>query len=933
MTGKNMLEFLDTAALFFERIVGSNQVLLVLIPLALTLKLGIIFVLIKKSFDSTRKTLPRQLLYLIITIGGLILSDVAWFMKTLEGTTGLNYAFVLFFIRIGWGFMALQYQALSIFIDNLTELKTTFNLRQKLFTTFSFLFFLFFLSIAIIDINCQNPFNRPYIEFLGLKLESLYLFFIIMPSTLFFGFQKIRRNPLPRILKKQITMLLKVLIIPWFICEILQNLPFEFSPNFVASSKAMAILSTLLVTGAIYFALQRILGLRFLNLKKQVQASKQTYTSSFIDNFKDVLEQLSFATTITELGHITQTYFKKCFDIPLRRTTIYSRKYDAIHEFDLQRGVIKKTLQSEEPLSELESKIQSQIEDFLSMADASVHAYMLQSKIIVHDEIAFNTFYENNPAEHKVLSLMQEINADILLPIYDKQKLVAYIIIDRYARGTDIFYSNIEHDEMVVFANYLANIIHLLQTRNLDNLIQQEKELKEELHNKHQEINQYKESLRSFLRTNSLKKIGIIFYKNRRFIFANQSAEELIQINPNMQIAHPLSIALKTVAHHVVEYKTPHSKMVIDSEGNKLVLSGVPSLDHNNVIITAHHPELSDLLAEQITYLKDPSKWDYLLYLETTSSGQLINQLIPGNGEMFLNFKIELLKTALSKKAILLDVPEEDLLPTVELIHHIGLREHLYTLNLTAPEKNSDIATKLFGINHLFLTEPNDMGEPLFRRLHNTGTLFIKNIHFLSIDTQEYLAEYFRYGHYRTFKTEQKITANVRIICSSYQDLATLTHEKKFSRELFTELKKTSLVMPSLLTVADSELNTLTDGFTEQALQEKTYKNLLELNSKEKSKLITQRPVSLQELRNKVQQQLVSKSKKNDVYAETQFNPAYEVSDPELMEAARLGKHALRDPRVLSLLWRKFGNQAKIATFLGVNRSSINRRLKEYKIY
>ena len=53
---------------------------------------------------------------------------------------------------------------------------------------------------------------------------------------------------------------------------------------------------------------------------------------------------------------------------------------------------------------------------------------------------------------------------------------------------------------MLVFASYLSNIINLLQNRNLEMLIQQEKELKEELYSKHQEINQYKESIRSFLR-------------------------------------------------------------------------------------------------------------------------------------------------------------------------------------------------------------------------------------------------------------------------------------------------------------------------------------------------------------------------------------------------------------------------------------------------
>ena len=55
------------------------------------------------------------------------------------------------------------------------------------------------------------------------------------------------------------------------------------------------------------------------------------------------------------------------------------------------------------------------------------------------------------------------------------------------------------------------DIIHLLLNKNLDTLVHQEKELKEEVYLRHQEINQYKESLRSFIRTSRDKEIGIIF--------------------------------------------------------------------------------------------------------------------------------------------------------------------------------------------------------------------------------------------------------------------------------------------------------------------------------------------------------------------------------------------------------------------------------------
>jgi transcriptional regulator of aromatic amino acid metabolism len=572
--------------------------------------------------------------------------------------------------------------------------------------------------------------------------------------------------------------------------------------------------------------------------------------------------------------------------------------------------------------------IGSLVENFLSTQQQSVLNYFKQVKILIYDEIAFNNFYEHTAMSQTAVTFLDTIDADIFLPIYEKEHMIAYIIVERHDRPNR-FYGNIEHDEMLVFASYLGNIINLLQTRNLKMLMQQEKELKAEIYHKHQEINQYKESIRSFLRTQH-KEIGIIFYKNRHFSFGNKAAKELVQINVNTQEGHPLTKTLKQVARQVEEYKAPYIGYAHDKEGNKLVLSGVPNLEQNTVIITVYHPEVSDIIKRQIDVLHDPSKWDYLLYLETTNSGKLINQLIPGSGEKLLNFKISLLKLALSKKEILLDMPEEDLIPTVEIIHHISLRERLHIIKLHSPSYNHDTAIKLFGINPLF--GMNATSKPLLEQLNDMGTLFIQNIHFLDLETQEYIAEFMRYGLYRIFKSDQKMASNVRIICSSNQNLQTLVHEGTFSAALFNELKKSTLSMPSLLTLAEDELNTLTSGFMEQVIKTQDLKNLLELTDKEKIKLAHQRPVSLHEFKEKIQQLLVSKSKKNQIYNDTEFDPAYQLSDPLLIEAARLGKHALRDPKIMAMLWDKLKSQAKIATFLGVNRSSVNRRCKDFKL-
>lgn len=284
---------------------------------------------------------------------------------------------------------------------------------------------------------------------------------------------------------------------------------------------------------------------------------------------------------------------------------------------------------------------------------------------------------------------------------------------------------------------------------------------------------------------------------------------------------------------------------------------------------------------------------------------------------------------ALSKKATLVETPAQDLQPLVELLHHVSMREVLHTLTLQTITNPLEIGTKLFGINPIFGIQSQ---KPLLEKLDTNGTLFIQNIEYLDRETQEYLAEFIQYGYYRVFKSENKITSDVRIICSSSCSLADLVAKGQFSAALFNELKKCSITLPSIAALPDKELYELAQGYTEQALKTHDFKNLLELTEKERVKLMGNRPVSLQELKARVQQLLINKSKKNNIEQEIQFNPAYEITDPDLIQASHLGKYALRDHKIMITLWNKFRNQNKIAAFLGVNRSSVNRRCKEYNI-
>lgn len=900
---------------YLESILGSFYFILPATFLSFLLKLGILIALIRKTVEMDR--IARPLFFLFAILVGNMFSDLAWVLKLsqLLFFPQLSYQIVLFVIRIAWVFFLVQYQSMSLFMESLVTDNYKISVRQKTLFIVSSLFGLFFIIIAIVDFDSKDlPYKRFWFEPTLQNLATFYALFLVMLPSLYVAIQKICSSALPHLLKRQLKLLIQGLIAPFLLAELIQLFPFKiYAITWIAHSYTGVGFSTMLTTLAIYFCARKIFGLRFLNLKNHVY---QPMNINFIDDFKGVLERLSSVTNLRELGHITQNFFKDTFSIASHKTRLYLRKIDAV-EHRASTNII-------------EDSTVSLVETFLVTHANVIDRAMKEEKIFIYDEIDFTHFYHACEKSEAVLKFLSIINADIFLPIYENEKLIAYIIVERHAR-MEKFYSNVERDELIVFGSYLGNIINLLQNKNLDVLIEQEQNLRTELYHKHQEIEQYKESIRSFLRKSKIKHIGILFYKNRQFSYGNQAAKELLLININQQHGHPLVQSLRSLVQQVESFKSPKTIFGKDAHDNSLVISAVPHLEKNTVIITISYPSISDTIKHHVDLLKDPSEWDYLLYLQTTQSGKLINQLIPGSGSVLLNFKIQLLKIALSKKAILLEMSEQDLQSMVEILHHISMRDDLHIMTLQGPSHNFDIAIALFGINPIFGVQEKQ-SQPLLEKLDNVGTLFIKNVHFLDKETQECLAGFIRSGIYNLFKSDQKFTSNVRIICSSNQNLNLLVQEGKFSKALFQELKSTVVTMPSLLTLPEDELHSLTEGFTQQALMSDALQHVLALTDKEKDLFSCNRPISLQELKGRVQQILIKKSKKNQIYQEVSFDPAYDITDPDLIEAARLGKKALQEPRVMVLLWNKFKNQNKIAFFLGVNRSSVNRRCKEYNL-
>ncbi len=894
----NIISFLQTG----YDLLGNNIVVFFVHSISLLMHITIGAYLLR---NVSRHHHYSTIMLLVLCINASLATEsVSWILQILQEAqiTSIDYKIFRCILAFAWMASVMRYQAFGLLMENVVSQKLTYKWHQKFISSICFIIISYIGYIAVAQIE------KPLFSNTGMLYLPGFLLLTLIPSFIIIIIEMRKRN-IPRILQIQLKIILSCVILPHFFFDLMQFFAFLHQIKVTASANFNTIATIFLLYG-LYFCARKILRFRFLNLSDHVMDIPRI---DLQQSLKESIEQLSTASSFSEIKYITQNFFKHQFGTAFSHSYVHFRN-DANICIDTKSGC---------------KEIHTAIENFITHPDNQAINICKQYKIFIADEIEFESFYQLRPEAPFLHNLLQNINTELFIPLFDKQALIAYICITR-KDSEMLMYDEKSQDKIIIFANYLARSISLLQNKDVSHLVIENKKLNEEVYVKHQEINQYKESLKQLFKSKPEQHVGILFYKHEHFITANETAQDLIKINLNQQKNHPFTIQIKELAEQVDQYRTARKRYINDLYGQKLVVSAVPHLHQNaGVIITLYHPDASDIIKNQIDHLHDPSAWDYTLYLETTKSGKLINQLIPGTGQTLLNFKIKILQAALTRKAIALQSAEEDLMNLVEIIHAISLRENLHVLELQGPSYNQDLAIKLFGINPLLQISPEDS---ILKKLDGKGTLFIKNIEYLDKETQEKLAHFIKYGLYTFIKGEQILNADVRIICSVNQSLKILTEEGKISPNLSAELETTELSAPSLLTIDSQELAELIDGYTKQVVAAKDLTQFLQLTEKEKISLLDRRPASLHEFKSKVQNIILQKSKVNNISYDTHFDPNLEINDPELIKAAQLGKDCLKDSKIMAMLWNKFKNQNKIAAFVGVNRSSINRRCKEYNL-
>lgn len=897
---------------FLSYLFNNNYFVLVMDIVSFALKTFIFFSLGIQTYVKEKKKLPSFFLLLAIFSGAFI--DFGW-ICTLSSRIGfpiLEYHFYVFINRLAWALLVLQYHGMVLLLETLLTKNYKLLLRKNIFLIMcSSFFILFFTIFPIAAWHLAAKPDRPPIEPLMKHICSIYLLLFLIPISLWNIFYHLQSKKIPIIIQKQCYTLLYTLIVPYFLSDFINMNPFKNNYfNFAIQNQAFTGFSTLILTYLLYFCMQRILNVRFLNLKKSVNSL--FIDIKFNEYFKEVLGYLSEVKYTYEIPQIVQIFLHKALHINEKKVDIIIKpnpendeKVDMVYDEPHSIYHIFKTL-----------------DNTFSDTKNDFFAYLKKEHVLVFDDIDFANFYDDDPFLNNVLHMMTSINCAILVPIFHKEELLAYMVIYSHARKERL-YSHSDKDALVVFANYVGSIMASIQNNQFERIIEQNRILTENLYFKTHQINYLKESIKSCFDRSRVKTICLFLYKNKEFIAINQDALQLFNIDLNEHEGHPLTNQCKRLVTQALAYNTTQTTLIKSDDGEPMLIVALPHLEHKSVTIMITHPDIADLIGKHLLNLPSMDDWDYILYLQNTKTGQLINNLLPGWSKQIIEYKIDILKNILSKKALFIQCTSTDIPLVLDLLHKSTERKELKILD---PVKDIDCETALFGINPLY----GKIEEPLLKKL-NQGIIFINNVHKLSTIAQEKLGLYIDYGHFTKFKSDMFIKSDVLILMSS--TLPCSQKNDAYAYNLSESMKTKHLYIPSPALLNNQDYEELIEGYCTQALNNQTIQKIFAISDYEKRKLLMERPLSLTHLKEKIVHLLTNKNKHTIVEHKIYLDNTFSLADHTLAEAGKLGKNALKNHHILSFLWHHFEkNQNKIALFLGVNRSSVNRRVKEFNL-
>ncbi len=210
----------------------------------------------------------------------------------------------------------------------------------------------------------------------------------------------------------------------------------------------------------------------------------------------------------------------------------------------------------------------------------------------------------------------------------------------------------------------------------------------------------------------------------------------------------------------------------------------------------------------------------------------------------------------------------------------------------------------------------------------SNGTIFIDEVGEMPLQTQAKILRVLTDKQFTKVGDSEIIDLKCRIICSSIQNLEHLIDEGSFRKDLFHRLNVVTIQLPKLSERLE-DLDELIKYFTDLFSGENN--NSINLIPLIKSKYINYEwPGNIRELRNIIERHIILGEKydeESNIENKNEFSGQNVISLPLKNARKVFEKHYLQ-----SQINRFDGNISKTASFIGMERSALHRKLKQLGI-
>ena len=218
--------------------------------------------------------------------------------------------------------------------------------------------------------------------------------------------------------------------------------------------------------------------------------------------------------------------------------------------------------------------------------------------------------------------------------------------------------------------------------------------------------------------------------------------------------------------------------------------------------------------------------------------------------------------------------------------------------------------------------DPTTLRSEIYNRMEgyfkkaDGGTIIIKNVQLLSFDKQSVLLHILENEH-----------PDVRVICTADPELLKMVSEKRFRPNLFYILRQVDISVPPLREVTE-DIESLADYFlTLYAHKTEQDKKRLDVSATKAIK-VHQWPGNVRELKDVILFAAFHTS--DDVITASDLN--FSQSEPEPDTSLRLQEPEREKTKIIAALQQAEGNKSQAARLLGIGRSTLDYKLRQYGI-